>query len=172
MLAEYGHVLNASAFFSLMFLGGYQLPGIPGLQPDDTHILAVLAKITVYFVKIFLMAGFIMLVRWTIPRLRFDQVMSMAWGGVIPISLLIVVATSFMVYFNATGIVPMVLMNVGLIAIIYLLTPLMPKAEANRRIPLYGSRFSPMPGEFVSARPTHAMALEDRPVQGTIDPVR
>lgn len=172
MLAEYGHVLNASAFFTLMFLGGYQIPGLPGLQPDDTHILAVLAKITVYFVKIFLMAGFIMLVRWTIPRLRFDQVMSMAWGGVIPISLLIVVATSVMVYINYTGLIPMLAMNAVLVAVIMLFAPLIPKVESNRRLPLYGSRFSPMPGEYVSSRPTHAVALEDRPVEGTVDPVR
>lgn len=172
MLAEYAHLINASAFFSLIFLGGYQIPGIPGLQPDDTHILAVLFKFGVYMTKIILMISFIMLIRWTIPRLRFDQVMSMAWGAVIPISLLVVVATSFMVYFGYRGLIPMLIMNLGLIAIIFVFAPLFPRSDSNRRLAIYGSRFSPMEGELVSTGPTHAMAREDRPVEGTIDPVR
>jgi len=44
----------------------------------------------------------------------------------------------------------------------------MGRSTVNRRIPLYGSRFSPMPGERVRARPTNPMALEDRPAEGSV----
>jgi hypothetical protein len=42
--------------------------------------------------------------------------------------------------------------------------PLIPRSNANRRIPIYGSRFSPMPGEIVATAPTEAMALADHPI--------
>ena len=43
-----------------------------------------------------------------------------------------------------------------------------PKSTANRKIQMYGSRFSPVAGASVQAAPSHPMALEDRPVQGTV----
>lgn len=166
-LAEYSHMFTSSAFFALLFLGGYHLPLIPGLSPDDMGIGAVLIKCLVYFTKVLLLICFMMVVRWTVPRMRFDQVMMMAWQAVIPLALVIVVVTSFMVYFQQTALLPLLAANaaigIGLLAVY----PLLPKYSPNRRIQMYGSRFNPMPGEAVSTRPEHPMALEDRPVQGT-----
>ncbi|MFZ4575629.1 MAG: hypothetical protein ACOYN0_14635, partial [Phycisphaerales bacterium] len=44
-----------------------------------------------------------------------------------------------------------------------LTVPFMSSNKANRRVPIYGSRFSPMPGELVSTRPLHPTALADHP---------
>ena len=46
--------------------------------------------------------------------------------------------------------------------------PYLPHYFPNRRTQLYGSRFYPMPGERVLTGPTHAMAIEDRPYEGTV----
>jgi NADH-quinone oxidoreductase subunit H len=170
-MAEYSHLITSSAFFSLLFLGGYHLPGIHLLSPEATGFLAVIAKILVYFGKVMLLVCFAMVVRWTLPRMRFDQVMMMGWQAVIPLSLAVVVMTSIMVFLGLTGLVPMLLANIVLGALLLAVYPLLPKYNPNRRIRLYGSRFSPVPGEVVSTRPTDAMALEDRPVQGTIGAV-
>jgi NADH-quinone oxidoreductase subunit H len=170
-MAEYSHLITGSAFFALLFLGGYHLPGIHLLSPEATTFLAVLAKFAVYFGKVVLLVCFAMVVRWTLPRMRFDQVMMMAWQAVIPLSLAVVVATSFMVYLNLRGLLPMLLVNAALAAALLAIYPMLPKYNPNRRIPLYGSRFNPVPGEVVSTRPTEAMALEDRPVQGTVGAV-
>jgi NADH-quinone oxidoreductase subunit H len=122
----------------------------------------------VYFGKVIFLVCFAMVVRWTLPRMRFDQVMMMGWQAVIPLSLAVVVMTSIMVYLGLTGLVPMLLANIVLGALLLAVYPVLPRYDPNRRIQLYGSRFSPVPGEVVSTRPIDAMALEDRPVQGTV----
>ncbi len=167
-LAEYSHMTTSAAFFTLLFLGGYHLPFLPGAQPEHTMLVAALLKFAIFFTKTVLVVCFMMVVRWTIPRMRFDQVMMVGWQAVIPIALLSVVITSIMVYLGHTSIGPMLLANAAMIAITLAAMPLMPKYTANRRIPLYGSRFSPMPDEIVITRPTSLMATEDRPVQGTV----
>lgn len=169
-MAEYSHLTTSSAFLVLLFFGGYDLaflpflPSIPLLSPTDTTFLAVLAKVAVYVVKVVLTVCFTMVVRWTIPRLRYDQVMMMAWQQVIPVSLALVVVTSVLVNFDQRTLVPLLLANVGVIALALGIQPLIPRSNANRRIPLYGSRFSPMPGEIVATAPSDAMALADHPV--------
>jgi NADH-quinone oxidoreductase subunit H len=173
-LAEYSHMVTASAFFVLLFLGGYHLPlsmfvdnGVHHwLQPESMGIIAVLAKFGVFLVKVVGMIFFMMLIRWTIPRLKYDQVMAVAWQGLIPISLVIVVMTAVMVHFGYSGVLPMLAANGVLTLVIFAVMPLMPRATSNRKVRLAGSRFSPLLGETVVTSPTEPMALEDRPVQG------
>jgi NADH-quinone oxidoreductase subunit H len=171
-LAEYAHLITSSAFFTLVFLGGYHLPGIGLLSPESTSLAAVLAKLLVYFGKVILLVCFAMVIRWTLPRMRYDQVMMMAWQAAIPLSLAVVVLTSVMVYLGLTGTLPMLLANIALAVVVLAIYPCLPRVNPNRKIPLYGSRFNPVPGEVVSAAPSEPMALEDRPVEGTIAGVR
>jgi NADH-quinone oxidoreductase subunit H len=173
-LAEYSHLFTSSAFFTLLFLGGYHLPGtewglpfLPLLSPEATSLWAVLAKLLVFGGKIVLFIAFTMVIRWTIPRLRYDQIMMMAWQQVIPIAMVHVVVVSVMVYFNQMSIPAMLTANLVMMFIVVGIQPFIPKPESNRRVPLYGSRFSPMPGERVITRPTEAMALADHPMGAT-----
>lgn len=172
-LAEYAHLITGSALFAMIFLGGYHLPlGFLGsnhvLSPENTSLLGVIAKVAVFGGKTFLLICFGMLIRWTIPRLRYDQVMTTAWQGAIPISLMFVVVTSVLVYMGQTSLLALLGANVAMFIVTLIVLPLMPKTASNARIPLYGSRYSPMAGERVNTRPTDPTALEDRPVQSTI----
>lgn len=172
-LAEYAHLITGSALFAMIFLGGYHLPlGFLGnnhwLSPENTTTIGMIAKIAVFGTKTFLLICFGMLIRWTIPRLRYDQVMTTAWQGAIPISLMVVVVTSVMVYFGQTSLLALLGANVAMFVVILIAQPLMPKTASNARIPLYGSRYSPMEGERVLTRPTDPTALEDRPVQSAV----
>ncbi|MEX2217653.1 MAG: NADH-quinone oxidoreductase subunit NuoH [Phycisphaerales bacterium] len=181
-LAEYAHMITSSAFFALLFLGGYHLPLIPWLAPEETTLLAGFLKFLVFFGKVVLLVCFMMVIRWTLPRMRFDQVMMMAWQAAIPLALVVVVVTAFMVYFGLTptfsggpeghglGLVPLLVVNLLMGAGVVLIYPLLPRYNPNRKIALYGSRFNPVPGEAVSTRPVDPMALEDRPVEGTLAP--
>lgn len=172
-LAEYAHMTTSCAFFTLLFLGGYHLPAEmilgPGhvFSPENVTFLGVLAKCGVYLTKVVLLICFMMVIRWTLPRMRFDQVMMMAWQAVIPIALASVVITSVMVYLNLTDLIPMLAANILLGGFILAIYPLLPKYNSNRKVALYGSRFNPMPGERVFTGPSDPMALEDRPIQGT-----
>lgn len=171
-LAEYAHLVTASAFFVLMFLGGYHLPGIGITDPAAMGLLAVFVKIGVFAFKVVLMVCFAMLVRWTLPRIRYDQVMMLGWQAMIPAGMLILVVTSIMVYFGQTTLLPMLGANAVILVILliaqHLFATLYGRSTANRRIQLWGSRFSPMHGERVVTTPTNTLAREDRPVQGSV----
>ncbi|HYE63059.1 MAG TPA: complex I subunit 1 family protein [Phycisphaerales bacterium] len=167
-LAEYSHMVTSSAFFAMLFLGGYQLSPWGGLwdggwtSPDAVVGFGpALVKFLVFFGKVILLIAFMMLIRWTIPRLRYDQIMTMAWQLVIPTALALVVAISVLVYLGYTSTVAMLLANVGIIVLVLAAAPLFSRGPANRKIPLYGSRFSPMPGERVSTAPTEPAALQE-----------
>jgi len=176
-LAEYSHVVVSSAFFILLFAGGFQaLPFIndPLTSTGATGLLAVLVKVGVYFGKVAAMVFLIMLVRWTVPRLRYDQVMSSAWQGMIPLALVVLVVTSVAVYFGIPGglMHPVMMLGINLVMAVGLFIVLgrLPAYNPNRKIQLLGSRFNPLPGERVDHAPIDAMAREDRPIQGTVQP--
>ncbi|MGP1345756.1 MAG: complex I subunit 1/NuoH family protein [Phycisphaerales bacterium] len=160
-LAEYAHMITSSAFLILLFFGGYHLPFVPGLQPEDTGLLPAILKIHVFVGKVLLVVCFMMVIRWTLPRIRYDQVMKLAWQSLIPLSIVLVVATSVMVYLGWTNHVAMLAMNVALVVLVLLVQPMLPKDSLNTRVPLAGSRFNPLPGQAVSTRPTDPTALDD-----------
>lgn len=174
-LAEYSHMITASGFFALLFMGGYHLPlawlvdkGVTHpLHPENFGILAVILKFHVFFIKVIGLILLMMLIRWTIPRLKYDQVMQVAWQGLIPISLSVVVITSVMVHLGRTSTVEMLLANAALVLVCLALIPFMPRATTNQKVRLAGSRFYPLLGEQVVTSPTDPMAREDRPIQGS-----
>jgi NADH-quinone oxidoreductase subunit H len=85
-VAEYAHVIMGSALFVVLFLGGWNfLPGWADPWPADAFgaVLSVL-----WFVaKVFAMIFFFIWVRWTLPRFRYDQVMSLGWKILLPLSI-------------------------------------------------------------------------------------
>ncbi len=182
-LAEYAHVITSSAFFVLLFMGGWHvfpfvrleaLEGTVNTLGEDGGIAAGLMgllfvglKIGVYAGKVTTLVIFFMFLRWTLPRLRYDQVMQMAWQSVIPIALGIVVMTSVMRVLQFDAWWQMLLANVGFFGLILLVQPLMPSSAMNNKVRLVGSRFHPPLGEDIVTAPTDPTALEDRPVEGT-----
>jgi len=99
-LAEYSHMITASALLSVLFLGGWHFPWFSWTQPDAMHIGAVLAKLLVLSAKIAFFIFVMMWIRWTIPRFRFDQLMRLAWKGLIPVTLTLMVLTVGLVYYG------------------------------------------------------------------------
>jgi len=166
-LAEYMHMVTSCAFFALLFLGGFHLPMIPGLGVEETSIVAGIAKLAVFFGKVVLLIAFMMVIRWTVPRLRYDQVMFLGWQSMIPLGMLLLVMTSVMVFYGWTAWYELLAANAALTAVALAIQPILPKQQVNRRVPMYGSRFNPMPGERVVASAPTGLAREDRPAQGT-----
>lgn len=168
-LAEYAHMITSCGLFALLFLGGWDLVPFHNAIPVETpNILIVLAKFAIFYTKIILLISFMMVIRWSLPRLRFDQIMQVAWQGVIPLSLAIVIMTSVMVYNRWDGVIPMLLANAIVLGGLFLALPARSKRVPNNRIRLAGSRFYAPEGEEITTAPTDPAALEDRPVQGTL----
>jgi NADH-quinone oxidoreductase subunit H len=84
-LGEYTHVITTSFLTVILFFGGWHFPWIA--EPESAYAAAWLVKILVLAAKVFSVIVLIMLIRWTIPRFRFDQLMNLAWKAMIPLAL-------------------------------------------------------------------------------------
>jgi len=71
-LAEYTNIFIVSAIAVTFFLGGYQGPFLPG--------------IIWFLLKSYLLVFVIMWLRWTYPRVRFDQLLNISWKALIPLA--------------------------------------------------------------------------------------
>lgn len=83
-LGEYAGMFAMSAIASTLFLGGYYFPG---LDSGTFGPIVLLAKVGLLA---FLMIWF----RWTFPRLREDQLQSIAWRWLVPLSLVNIAVTA------------------------------------------------------------------------------
>ncbi|MBN2559865.1 MAG: NADH-quinone oxidoreductase subunit NuoH [Phycisphaerae bacterium] len=98
-LAEYAHMITNSALIVAMFFGGYLIPGWAWLN-EDASVWAMIARMGVFAVKVFLLVCLYMVVRWTLPRFRFDQLMRLAWKSLVPITMALVVLQCVIVYID------------------------------------------------------------------------
>ena len=97
-LAEYTHVITISFLTAILFFGGWHFPGIA--EPGSVGLVPMLLKLGVLMGKVFAVIIVIMLIRWTIPRFRFDQLMGLAWKVLIPLSMANVVAVMTVLQFG------------------------------------------------------------------------
>jgi NADH-quinone oxidoreductase subunit H len=93
-LGEYLHVITVSFLTVILFFGGWDFFG---LNQAQTGIISAVAKVAVLLVKVALMILFIMWVRWTLPRFRYDTLMDLAWKRMIPLALINLVVTAAIV---------------------------------------------------------------------------
>ena len=164
LLAEYAHLITACAFFVVLFLGGYHLPLIGWSSPEAVGLGPAMLKLGVLMGKVIGCMCFIIVLRWTLPRIRWDQVMKLCWNSLIPIGILVVISTAVMVHLGWTGVIPMLLMNLILMVVILIAAPLMPKTDVNHRVRMAGSRFMPLEGETVVSGPRTRQAMRESSV--------
>jgi NADH-quinone oxidoreductase subunit H len=96
LTAEFIHMITAAFLIVILFLGGWHFWGLTGAGDEVTWLTAIL-RVLVLGVKIFLVILFFMLVRWSWPRFRFDQLMALAWKVMLPLGLLNLLATAVIV---------------------------------------------------------------------------
>jgi NADH-quinone oxidoreductase subunit H len=93
-LSEYAGLITASAMMTTLFLGGW---GIPFTHWDDAGTYSAwktVATFIVFGVKTFFFIFLFMWVRWTVPRFRYDQLMSLGWKFMLPLILSYVVVVA------------------------------------------------------------------------------
>jgi NADH-quinone oxidoreductase subunit H len=102
-MAEYTEMLVISAVSSVLFFGGYLAPhealqdlrllGLPNVGLGAVWLIA----------KAWALMFVMMWLRWTLPRLRVDQLMHVAWKVLLPISLVLVILTGGLVLWKPTA---------------------------------------------------------------------
>jgi NADH-quinone oxidoreductase subunit H len=97
-LGEYTHVITVSFLVSIVFFGGWHFPWIA--TPESAYAGAWIVKLFVLLSKVLVSIVLIMLLRWTLPRFRFDQLMGLAWKVLIPLALVNVVCVMTVRQFN------------------------------------------------------------------------
>lgn len=78
-LAEYSHLMTASALIATLYFGGWQVPFVK----DPTVMMSVGA----FVAKLLFFAWVFVWVRWTLPRFRYDQLMHLGWKVMLPLSM-------------------------------------------------------------------------------------
>jgi len=92
-LAEYGSMILISVLSSILFLGGYLLPGDISTSPVLESLVLGVKSCFLLFLLIWIRASF--------PRVRFDQLMYLCWAGLIPILFgLVILVPSILVAFD------------------------------------------------------------------------
>jgi NADH-quinone oxidoreductase subunit H len=100
MFAEFIEIAIVGALFTTLFLGGYNLPymndggflfggGPIGLP----HWLVVPTQLATFLAKVMVVCSFQILVRWSLPRFRYDQLLAFAWKFMFPLALANLTAT-------------------------------------------------------------------------------
>jgi NADH-quinone oxidoreductase subunit H len=93
-LSEFVGILLVAAFGSVLFLGGWHVPFLEG---DAWWVVAI--QVGAFLAKTGALVYLQMLVRWTLPRLRFDQMMNVGWKYFIPFGLANVIVTAVVLLF-------------------------------------------------------------------------
>jgi len=98
-IAEYANMVTASALISTLFFGGWDIPFMSADNTGAVSGLLVLLSAVIFLAKVMFFLFFFIWVRWTLPRFRYDQLMSLGWKVLIPIIItyITIVATLILV---------------------------------------------------------------------------
>ncbi len=91
-MGEYANLVAASALIVTLYFGGWSLPGLA-----LTGLWGGIASIGIFAVKTFCFIWLFIWVRWTLPRFRYDQLMALGWKAFLPLSLLNLLWTGWLV---------------------------------------------------------------------------
>jgi NADH-quinone oxidoreductase subunit H len=100
-LAEFIEVVFVGAVVTTVFFGGYHIPGLyaDGFYLGDwmlplPHFAVVVMQVIAWTLKVIFFCWFQLLIRWTLPRFRPDQLMDLGWKKLLPLSMFNALATS------------------------------------------------------------------------------
>jgi NADH-quinone oxidoreductase subunit H len=106
-IAEYANIMTASALMATLFFGGWDIPFTQWDNAAPHTFIKTLLTFGFFWVKVLSFVFVFIWVRWTLPRFRYDQLMSLGWKFMLPVSLAyIVVVASVALALQYAGIYP------------------------------------------------------------------
>ncbi len=107
-LTDFLETIMVASLATTLFFGGWQ---VPFLLPDGFHfpwgagllpvsnLVYVLLGVASFSIKVLIFCFLFMQLRWTLPRFRYDQLMSLGWKGLFPIALVNIIVTAVVLLF-------------------------------------------------------------------------
>jgi len=104
-LTDFVEVVLVAALTATLFFGGWQVPYLTptgfqfpwGPGPAVSHLAYVGLGLLSFTIKVLFFIWFFMLIRWTLPRFRYDQLMHLGWKVLFPLALLNLTVTALVV---------------------------------------------------------------------------
>jgi len=107
-MTDFVETILVAALICTLFFGGWQ---VPYLMSDGFHfpwgsfwslgtVAVTLLQIVSFGLKVFVFCWFLLLIRWTLPRFRYDQLMHLGWKVLLPLSILNIFATGLILLFR------------------------------------------------------------------------
>lgn len=108
-MTDFVETILIASLLTTLFFGGWQ---VPYLQAGGFHFpwgsvvslsafTVTLLQIAAFGLKVLFFCWFLLLIRWTLPRFRYDQLMHLGWKILLPLSILNVFVTGFVLAFWA-----------------------------------------------------------------------
>jgi NADH-quinone oxidoreductase subunit H len=129
-IAEYANMVTASGLMATLFFGGWDIPFTLWDNVAPHTGIKTLVTLLFFGAKVLFFVFLYMWIRWTLPRFRYDQLMSLGWKFLLPLALgyIVAVATTIVTLDShgfARGSVPfhagLFLLNLAAVVILFLL---------------------------------------------------
>jgi NADH-quinone oxidoreductase subunit H len=101
-LGEFLEIAVSSAIMVSIFFGGWRLGNWADtwLADNIPNVAFALITLVIWTLKVFVFCAFQLLIRWSVPRFRSDQLMRLGWQRLLPLSIVNVVVTAIVVLFR------------------------------------------------------------------------
>ncbi|MBI4957349.1 MAG: NADH-quinone oxidoreductase subunit NuoH [Myxococcales bacterium] len=100
--AEWANVFVFCGIATALFLGGWQLPGVAP-EAQESSLLLQLLGVGLFLVKSWALIFIVVWIRWTLPRVRIDQLMNLCWKWFVPMSFIAFTLTALWVMATQSG---------------------------------------------------------------------
>ncbi len=106
-ISEYTNMVTSSALMATLFLGGWDIPFTGWDNAAPFTVLKTLLTLGCFLTKTGFFIFVFIWIRWTVPRFRYDQLMSLGWRVMLPAALgyIVLIATTLLIL-QAVGINP------------------------------------------------------------------
>jgi NADH-quinone oxidoreductase subunit H len=100
LIAEFLHMVTSAFLIAILFFGGWHFWGLTGSGDESITWVTALVRVIVLLAKVMTIILFFMMVRWSWPRFRFDQLMALAWKVMLPLGMVNLVVVAVLVEYE------------------------------------------------------------------------